>query len=285
MLTKTTIASGLLVLIGLTAPSAAIATTPGPGGTCNSTGCEGTINLPGTPGSTNPGNPGSTNPGSTNTGTGGGDDGDADASYQALPPFSGTPAECTASGGTYSPTGGGGPSMGGAMPVCLPGGGTGGPPTVTPQQVAQMARGQIAITKPRIKTAPCTDAGCMGAVGVPVWLWVDGGLPTRSATASAGGLTVTVTARMSSVTWNLGDGTTIRCGAGTPYSRDLGWAESPDCGHKYAKSSSSAAGGKYAITANATWTVNFTGDFVNTQTIQTSRAVNVAVGEYQAVVS
>ena len=63
----------------------------------------------------------------------------------------------------------------------------------------QMASARIRLDNPRIGSAPCTTAGCMGAVGVPVWMWVDGGLPTRTATASVQGVSVTVTARMDRV--------------------------------------------------------------------------------------
>jgi hypothetical protein len=119
----------------------------------------------------------------------------------------------------------------------------------------------------------------MGAVGVPVWLWVAGGFPTQSATASVRGVSVTVTARMSAVSWSMGDGTVLRCGPGTAYSDDWGWADSPDCGHRYTKQ------GIYPVTATATWTAVFTGAYTGTDTAVSTNSTRMRIGEYQVLVT
>ncbi|MFF8810382.1 hypothetical protein [Streptomyces omiyaensis] len=73
-----------------------------------------------------------------------------------------------------------------------------------------------------------------------------------SASASAGTVTVTATARVTSVRWDMGDGTTITCaGPGTPYTADRGKTMSPDCGHLYTRAAD------YKGTATSTWTIDW----------------------------
>ncbi len=159
------------------------------------------------------------------------------------------------------------------------------PPPPSPYQVAQMASARIRLDNPRIGSAPCTTAGCMGAVGVPVWMWVEGGFPTRTATASVQGVSVTVTARMDRVDWSMGDGHTVTCHtAGTPYNTGLGWRESPDCGYVYQQTSREQPGGTYPLRATAHWTIVFTGDYRATMNRTTTNTVQVKIGEYQTVV-
>ncbi|MER6734657.1 ATP/GTP-binding protein [Streptomyces puniciscabiei] len=99
-------------------------------------------------------------------------------------------------------------------------------------------------------------------VGMPMWMWVDQTQTTygpNTATASAGGVTVSATAEVSSISWDMGDGTAaVVCnGPGTKYTPSMGKAQSPDCGHVYDKASTDEAGGKFHGTATATWTVNW----------------------------
>lgn len=143
----------------------------------------------------------------------------------------------------------------------------------------------MALTKPVIGTAPCTDPGCMGAVGVPVWLWTQP-WAAQSATASAGGISVTVTAKISKVTWSMGDGNKVVCGTpGTPFHVSMGFRDSPDCGHKYAKTSAQQPGQKYSVTASALWNVVWTGAYTATTTVTTSSTTQLAIGEYQVIVT
>lgn len=126
----------------------------------------------------------------------------------------------------------------------------------------------------------------MGAVGVPVWLWADGGFPQRSATASAGGLSVTVTARMTRVDWNMGDGSVVSCTRpGTAFKEAYGFTQSPDCGHIYSTTSKKQPGGAYRVTARATWDVTFSGDYTASLTVPATSDVQLRIGEYQAVIT
>ncbi|MFB7160970.1 hypothetical protein [Streptomyces sp. NPDC056242] len=63
------------------------------------------------------------------------------------------------------------------------------------------------------------------------------------ASASAGG--VTVTAKVSSIRWDMGDGTTAACaGRGTRYAPSRGKTMSPDWGHRYKAPSTTRPGEK-----------------------------------------
>ncbi|MGW9121980.1 hypothetical protein ACWGRV_36145 [Streptomyces sp. NPDC055663] len=100
-------------------------------------------------------------------------------------------------------------------------------------------------------------------------------------------LTVTATAKVAAIRWDMGDGTTITCnGPGTPYTADHGNSTSPDCGHRYKRSAADQPDGRYKGTATATWTVTWTAPALNdggefTETRQT--AFTVAVGEVQVL--
>lgn len=158
------------------------------------------------------------------------------------------------------------------------------PPPPSPGQLAQQAYSQIRLAKPTIGTAPCRDAGCMGAVGVPVWLWTQPWTP-QTATAAAGGISVTVTASISNMVWNMGDGTTITCTSpGTAFNESMGFRDSPDCGYRYQHTSRAEPGGKYPISATANWDVRWTGAFTAATTVAAASTVQVVIGEYQALV-
>ena len=85
----------------------------------------------------------------------------------------------------------------------------------------------------------------------------------------------------------MGDGTQIICTTtGTPYKASYGKQQSPDCGHVYAKSSSTKSGGKYTVTASSDWVITWDGAG-QTGTIRLNgltRSVAIAVGEAQVLV-
>ncbi|MFF6794259.1 ATP/GTP-binding protein [Streptomyces filamentosus] len=103
--------------------------------------------------------------------------------------------------------------------------------------------------------------GGKGVVGLPVYMWTERGPETygpNTASASAGGVTVTATAKVSRIVWNMGDGTTVTCTTpGTPYRAEYGKRPSPDCGHRYTAPSSTTPTGKYHVTATSTWTIDW----------------------------
>ena len=132
----------------------------------------------------------------------------------------------------------------------------------------------------------------VGLVGMPVWMWAqnpdDHTYGPATASASAGGITVTATARVHQITWDMGDGTEIVCRTpGAPYEPSFGKRQSPDCGHVYQESSANdQAGGTYTVTATSDWVITWSGAG-QTGTIRLnglSRSVEISVGEAQVLV-
>lgn len=151
--------------------------------------------------------------------------------------------------------------------------------TVSVQELAVRAKAKIRLAKPDIGSAPCAGAGCQGAVGIPVWLWTQA-LPTQSESASAGGRTVSVSDKVTKVTWDLGNGTTITCnGSGTAYNPSMGWATSPDCGvpNGYTKA------GRYTVTATFHHEVTYTGVNLPAEAVTSTASTDVTIGEVQAI--
>ena len=161
----------------------------------------------------------------------------------------------------------------------------------TPREVAQLVIAQMELRAINIGITPEPGASNLGIVGMPVWLWAtnpsDRTVGPITASASAGGITITATARLQKLTWDMGDGAKITCnGAGTPYKAAYGKKESPDCGHVYNKSSSTKSDGKFAVTATSVWVITWEGAG-QTGTIRLNglqRSVAIAVGEAQVLV-
>ncbi|MQS04792.1 ATP/GTP-binding protein [Streptomyces sp. OF1] len=154
-----------------------------------------------------------------------------------------------------------------------------------PAVLAQRAIDSMLLAGPAI-ASPKTEGTY--TVGMPMWMWVTPSATTygpNTATASAGGVTVTATARVSRIVWDMGDGRRVTCtGPGTPYRASYGKQPSPTCGHTYRASSASQAGGTYPVTATATWEIEWSGgdQAGEVTTTRTSEAA-VSVGEGQAV--
>ncbi|MGV2915610.1 ATP-binding protein [Streptomyces alfalfae] len=152
-------------------------------------------------------------------------------------------------------------------------------------ELAQRALDKMRLDGAKIGSAP--PVGSKGLVGMPVWLWTartPNSWGPISATAAAGGLSVTAKAHVKSIAWSMGDGTSVTCTKpGTPYKKSYGKKESPDCGHTYSKVS---ADGTFKITANSTWVIKWdatngeTGTLPNeTRTADTT----INIGELQVV--
>lgn len=161
----------------------------------------------------------------------------------------------------------------------------------TPRDVAQLAIQQMDLQAINIGITPEPGSGSVGLVGMPVWMWADNpdshtfGPITQS--ASAGGITITATARVFRITWDMGDGSKVVCPtAGTPYRSSYGNKSSPDCGHVYRKSSSTKSGAKYSVRAISDWVITWQGAG-QTGTIQLNgltRTTEISVGEAQVLV-
>jgi hypothetical protein len=126
-------------------------------------------------------------------------------------------------------------------------------------------------------------------VGVPIWLWAE----SRTAqnwgpyvvTATLGGQTITVDAKVTSVLWQMGDGGTEACAnEGTEYQVSYGVVDSPTCGYRYQQMSNDQPGGKYTVTATSQWSIDWSGGGQNgTIPLTTQSTDNVEIRELQSV--
>jgi len=142
-------------------------------------------------------------------------------------------------------------------PVWIPDGQQAGAASPGPVELARMARKQLRLPTPIIAVNPVGEQ----LVNLPTWLWLSGGWAPMSATASVADVSVTAVATPRSVSWSMGDGTTLTCtGPGTPFrpSSDPRSA-SPDCGHTYRSSSASHIGQAFVVSATVHWTVRWSG--------------------------
>lgn len=135
-------------------------------------------------------------------------------------------------------------------------GGPAAPPD--PRDLAQRAIAAMRLRAIDIGIVPEPRPGSVGIIGFPTWMWAQGpddttwGPVTRS--VSAGGFTVTATAKVDRVVWTMGDGVTVVCTKpGTPYADSFGKASSPDCGHTYTRT------GRYTVRATSHWVVTWAG--------------------------
>lgn len=129
--------------------------------------------------------------------------------------------------------------------------------------LAEQAVKRLRLPSPAIKVNPLVtvdpDAPPAQVVFVPTWLWVDSSSwGTRSATASAGGLSVTATATPTKVEWSTGDGGSETCnGPGTAWTSGTDPSKASTCGHTY--TTASPKGGKYTLRATARWEISWSG--------------------------
>lgn len=162
-------------------------------------------------------------------------------------------------------------------------------PTVPPRSAAQIARDtaqRTAIPLPAVRTSP--PAGNDQLVNLPTWLWVEDWTPRR-ASVTEGPLTVTVVATPRSVTWRMGDGSSVVCGRGTPWDPALREEQqSTDCSHTYTRSSATQPDLKYQARAIMSWDVTWTATNGESGSLgQANRSVDftMRVAESQAIVT
>ena len=155
---------------------------------------------------------------------------------------------------------------------------------VDPAVVAQSIVEQMQLRAITIGMVPEDRPGSMGVVGLPLWMWVEApseqsfGPMTRS--ASLGGVTVTATASVSKVLWEMGDGGAVTCvTAGTPFSDGHGGQESPDCGYTYPRQ------GTFTVRATSFWSVDWSSSSGVSGSIplQFTASRIVQIGELQVV--
>lgn len=127
-------------------------------------------------------------------------------------------------------------------------------------------------------------------VNFPIWLHLASGWQQVTATATIAGVTATVTAKPESVTWEMGDGTSVTCHSqGTAYDPSLSWTTNiarRDCGYVYTSSSAAQADGRFGVKVTVrygvTWTSNF-GAGGSLGVYDRGASTSVAVGQVQSL--
>lgn len=171
--------------------------------------------------------------------------------------------------------------------IFLPAGSPGGPP-VDPAALAQQALQHTPLPTPQIGMAP--DPSIPQLVNLATFLWIPAAQwQPQTASASAGGVTSTVTARPERVIWDMGQGDSVTCdGPGAPYDPSLSDDAQPsDCRFTYPASSASAPGQTFTVTAtvewHATWTASGAAGGGDLGISQQSSTTAVRVAELQAL--
>jgi hypothetical protein len=142
-----------------------------------------------------------------------------------------------------------------------------------------------------IGIVPEDKPGSIGAVGAPVYMWTTPGPTTfgpQVLTGTEGGVTITATAKVDRIVWNMGDGNAVTCRTpGTPYEDRYGFDMSPDCGYRYRHTSADKPGNDYPIVARSYWVVTWTGPGGSSGTIrlELESRTRIVVGELQALVT
>lgn len=158
--------------------------------------------------------------------------------------------------------------------------------TIDSATLAQLALASLSLPQPHVGLNPAGDH----LVQLPSWLWIDPEQwEPRTATASAGGVSATVTATPVRSIWDMGNGDTVTCdGPGRVYQPR--YADRPgatDCKYRWRHSSAAQPGLAYDVTTSIGWAVDWTGTDGNAgdfgeQTSATSQPVRVA--ESQALI-
>ncbi|MGO1971964.1 MAG: hypothetical protein ACTH2Q_03300 [Propionibacteriaceae bacterium] len=149
-----------------------------------------------------------------------------------------------------------------------------------------MARLQLPTLKTKIGPDPDQNEWGMIPVGYPVWLFATGET-SLSDSDEVEDLSVSLEAELTSMTFDMGDGTTVTCeGPGTIHTDDVeAGTPSPTCGHTYQQVPQGAAK-SYTVTATAHWSVTWTAlDQSGTVTDTTSSTTELPVGELQVVIT
>lgn len=164
-----------------------------------------------------------------------------------------------------------------------------GTPAVTPQELLQVAIGELKVPVLPPRTAP--PLGKDGLVGLPEWFWIP--RPAWHATSvivTAGPVWARATAAPVRLSFDPGSGlpgATCR-GPGTAYQARHG-SRATDCSYTYPQSSALQPGGAYPASVTVTWRVTWTGSGGVGGTLnaglQIAYPISVPVAEGQALVT
>jgi hypothetical protein len=159
------------------------------------------------------------------------------------------------------------------------------PITVGQAAAIAVARLQLPTISPGIGPSPDLNPWKMAAVGYPLWLWADGATHVGPVSDSVAGLSVSLEADVSSLTFRMGDGHSVTCaGSGHPWTAAVEpGTKSPTCGYTYAKPS--LPDGPYTVAAIANWAVTWTSNgqsgVINVPAVDSTE---LPVGELQVLV-
>jgi hypothetical protein len=163
--------------------------------------------------------------------------------------------------------------------------GRGNQPTAGQAAAIAVARLQLPKIPPGIGPSPDINPWNMAAVGYPLWLWADGPTHVGPISDSVAGLSVSLDAEVSSLTFRMGDGHSVTCaGSGHPWTTAVQpGTESPSCGYTYAEPS--LPDENYTVAAIANWAVRWTSNsqsgVINVPAVNTTE---LPVGELQVLV-
>ncbi len=131
---------------------------------------------------------------------------------------------------------------------------------IDPADLAREAFESVALPTPVIRMNPGGNAEHPQLVNLPTFLWIDlASRGERRASATAEGVTSTVTARAMRVIWSFGNGDSITCeGLGRAYVPGLpDEAQPSDCRYTYRRSSAGLANEAYTVTATVEWAASW----------------------------
>lgn len=133
------------------------------------------------------------------------------------------------------------------------------PAAVDAPQLAERAAGELNLPTPTLNTSPADPVKAL--VGLQTWLWVPADQwQTLTASASAGGATVTVTAEPIQSRWDMGEGAVNCAGPGREWRKGLGQNARTDCGYTYKRTSLREPDNKYAVAATLRYRITWACD-------------------------
>lgn len=157
---------------------------------------------------------------------------------------------------------------------------------LTSAQAAQIAVAQLKLpaVKPGIGPDPSINRWKMAAVGYPLWLWADGPTQVGPVSQTVANLNVSLRARLTSVTYDMGDGQQVSCtGPGSRWTRAVPAGQPSRCGYRYQQPSLPA--GDYTVTATSRWAITWVvGNQSGVITMDQQGTRTLPVGELQALI-
>ena len=151
-----------------------------------------------------------------------------------------------------------------------------------PAGAARRAVAEMTLKGITIGSTPPAEPGRVGIIGFPTWLWAKDPNPNQigpvTRTVSVGDASVTATATLDRIEWDMGNGDVVTCdGPGTPWDRKTP-EPSPDCGYTYEED------GTYDLTATSYWTIDWEGLGQSGQLLMTTESnASLTMGEAQVL--